>query len=352
LIEFQHGVLARWQAPGCAMERSRIDALLRVGRWQTLYRGVYAAFTGEPSRQSALWAAVRRCGPDAILSHYTAAELDGLADQRGLSDRRGPADRRSPVERRGLSDRRGVADWRGPAGRRGVAIHVTVARDARVRISDSEYGSGLPRIVLHRSARIATARHPARTPPRTRIEETVLDLTQLARTQDGVFTWLSLACARRLAAPDQLRAAAERRVKLRWRTDILLALDEIGDGVCSQLERRYHVGVERAHALPRATRQARMARGTRSAYLDNLYAAFGLAVELDGRAAHPAEERWQDIHRDNFFASSGIVTLRDSWSDVAGRPCHVAKQIALVLRLRGWTGAPRACGPSCPAADG
>lgn len=141
LIERQQGVLARWQASSYAMETSGIDTMLGRGRWQTLYRGVYAGYTGKPARQSTFWAAVLRCGPNAILSHFTAAELDGLADQRNR------------------------------------AIHVTVARQLRVRIADSEYSSGLPRIVLHRSARISAARHPVRTPPRTRIGETVLDLT-------------------------------------------------------------------------------------------------------------------------------------------------------------------------------
>jgi hypothetical protein len=60
-----------------------IDAQLRQGRSQPFYRGVYATFTGKPTRISVLWAAVLRGGPGAILSHYSAAELDGLADRPG-----------------------------------------------------------------------------------------------------------------------------------------------------------------------------------------------------------------------------------------------------------------------------
>lgn len=313
LLTQQEGVLARWQAADCALRTSAIDALLRSDRWRVLYRGVYAAYTGKPSRESALWAAVRRCGPSAALSHVSAAELDGLCD------------------------------------RPGHAIHVTVASPMRIRFDAAEFGHGLPRIILHRSTRMDAARHPARTPPRTRIEETVLDLTQLARTFDGAFSWLSTACGRRLVTPDQIRAAAECRGKLRWRADVLTALDEIGAGVFSNLELRYMRNVERAHGLPEATRQARMKRGWRSAYLDNLYAAFGVAVELDGRAAHLVEDRWQDIHRDNFFAGAGIITLRYNWTDVTGRPCAVASQVAQLLRLHGWTGELIACRPSCPA---
>src|SRR5258707_45269 len=81
LIEYQRGILARWQAD-CAADVAAIDALVRSGRWQMLYRGVYATYTGPPSRDGVLWAAVLRCGPAAALSHLTAAELDGLAEER------------------------------------------------------------------------------------------------------------------------------------------------------------------------------------------------------------------------------------------------------------------------------
>lgn len=313
LAAYQDGVLARWQAAGCAADLAAIDVELRRGRWQTLYRGVYAAYTGKPSRESTLWAAARRCGPDAALSHYTAAELDGIAD------------------------------------RSSEAIHVTIPGQARVWFSDREFGRGLPRIVVHRSARLPATRHPVRNPPRTRIEETVLDLTDLADNFDAAFSWLSTACGRRLVTPAQILAAADRRAKLRWRPDVLVALDEISKGVLSTLERGYLRNVQRPHRLPKPGRQVRVQRGARSAYLDNLYADFGLAVELDGLASHPVEARWRDIHRDNYFAQSGIITLRYNWADVTQRPCRVAAEIAQVLQVRGWTGRPRPCAPSCEA---
>ena len=79
------------------------------------------------------------------------------------------------------------------------------------------------------------------------------------------------------------------------------------------------------------------------------YEEFGLAVELDGLASHPAETRWQDIHRDNHFAGNGITTLRYNWADVTQRSCQVAAEVASALRRRGWAGALRPCA-SCRAA--
>jgi len=129
----------------------------------------------------------------------------------------------------------------------------------------------------------------------------------------------------------------------------MIALADITDGVFSYLERLYVRKVERPHGLPKAKRQVRMDRERSTAYLDNLLDSYGLAVELDGRVAHPVEARWQDIHRDNFFAATGIITLRYSWADITNRPCLVAAQIAVLLRQRGWTGTFRRCGPMCQA---
>jgi len=73
-------------------------------------------------------------------------------------------------------------------------------------------------------------------------------------------------------------------------------------------------------------------------------------VELDGLAYHLIEDRWYDIHRDNYLARSDIIVLRYSWADITTRPCQVAMEIAAVLRQRGWTGTIRSCGPACLAA--
>jgi len=305
LLERQHGVLARWQAPASG---PAADSLIRAARWQPLYRGVYAAFTGVPSRHSVLWAAVLRCGPDAVLSHYSASELDHLSD--------GPA----PL------------------------IHVTVAADSRRAVPGAEFVRGLPPVAVHRSGRLATARHPARLPPRTRIEETTLDLTQVSASLDQAAAWLATACGRRLTRPERLAAAIRARRRFRWRAELSAALEHVGAGAHSALELRYVRDVERRHGLPAAARQARLVTSSRVRYLDNLYSDYGLAVELDGRIAHPEHARWDDIRRDNALARSGLVTLRYCWTDVALRPCATASEIAAVLRARGWAGQLIPCG--------
>jgi hypothetical protein len=41
------------------------------------------AHADPPAREATPSAAVLRCGPSAALSHFTAAQLDGLADRPG-----------------------------------------------------------------------------------------------------------------------------------------------------------------------------------------------------------------------------------------------------------------------------
>ena len=68
LLDLQYGIVARWQAARIGDASHAIDGLIKSGRWQPLYRGVYAAFTGPPSRMAVLQAAVLRAGPGATLS--------------------------------------------------------------------------------------------------------------------------------------------------------------------------------------------------------------------------------------------------------------------------------------------
>jgi very-short-patch-repair endonuclease len=303
LIKLQQGVIARWQAPSVDLKTTTINSLLRTGRWQPLQRGVYGTFSGKPGREAELWAAVLRVGPQAVLSHQSAAELEGLTSARS------------------------------------AVIHVTVSGSARV--------DPIPGIHIHRSERLAAARHPTRNPPRTRIEETVLDLTQTAKDIDGAFAWLCQGCGSRLTTSDLLLAALHERPKVRWRGILLSALDDITDGAHSVLEIRYVRDVERPHGLPRARRQARLTRSTGRIYLDNLVDRYRTCIELDGKAAHPVADRWRDIARDNASHADGLITLRYGWSAVAQHPCQTAAQIATVLTQRGWTGQATSCSRSC-----
>lgn len=79
LLDVQSGVISRQQAIAGGMAPAAIDNQLRSRRWRALQSGVYATFTGPPSRQAELWAVALRAGPESVVSHYTAAALYELA---------------------------------------------------------------------------------------------------------------------------------------------------------------------------------------------------------------------------------------------------------------------------------
>ena len=79
LADRQHGVVSIRQLTGpLGYSRSAVDRAVRAGRLHRLYRGVYAVGHTNLSLHGQCLAAVLACGPDALLSHYSAAWLWGL----------------------------------------------------------------------------------------------------------------------------------------------------------------------------------------------------------------------------------------------------------------------------------
>jgi hypothetical protein len=70
--------------------------------------------------------------------------------------------------------------------------------------------------------------------------ETVLDLTQTAKTFDDVCGWVTRAIARELTDETRLLAAMTVRTKLRWRADLRELIVAAAGGDHSVLEFRYH----------------------------------------------------------------------------------------------------------------
>jgi hypothetical protein len=301
----QCGVISRSQALRAGLTTDMIKFRLRSGRWRLMHRGVYATFTGIPGRGARLWAAVLSAGPGAMLSYQTAAELHGLVDKTT-----------NP-------------------------IHVTVPHARHVLAAKG--------VSLHRSGRAVEAMEQRSYPPRTRVEETVLDLTQTAKTFDDVCGWVTRAIARELTDETRLNAAMSARLRLRWRADLHELIVAAAGGDHSVLEFRYHRDVERAHGLPESVRQVPFTtRDGRRGRRDRVYEPHGVVVELDGRLAHQPEDRWKDKTRDNAAAADGKQSLRYGWPQVKWQPCETAAEVASVLRRHGWRGRPRPCSPGCP----
>jgi len=201
LARNQAGVVTRSQALASGLTKANIQANLRSGRWRRIFTGVYATFNGPLPRRSLLWAAALKAGDGAALSHETAAELAGLVDR--------------------------------PAG----CVHVTVPA--------SRTPFRIPGVVIHRSRRAVLGRHPTRTPPQTRVEDTIIDLTQTARRVEDAVGWLARAVGARVTTADRLLSSMRQRRRVRWRRLLQSALHDVSTGCHSVLELRYLRDVER-----------------------------------------------------------------------------------------------------------
>jgi hypothetical protein len=307
-LDAQSGVADRSQALRAGYSRRAMAYRLKSAKWRRVQRGVYATFTGPVHREARLWAALRRAGPGAMLSHETAAEVHGLTDK--------------------------------PSAK----IHITVSPGRHPARHKPIKG-----VVIHRSDQSRPARLPEWKLPRTRIEDTVLDLVTTADTFDEAYSWISRALSERLVTADMLREALSTRSRIRWRVWLTEALADAEEGAYFPLERRYARDVERAHGLPQAERQARRTIDGKTHYKDNWYADYRVCVELDGPTYHQNERVQQDKHRDNVnLAVDAAQTYRFGPVDVTERACESAGMVAATLQRRGWQGQPHPCRrPDC-----
>ena len=306
IADEQDGIIARRQllALGLTPGIARREVVAR--RWRRLYSGVYATFSGDVPDRAKVGAALLKAGPGAVASHRTALWLAAVMDERP------------------------------------TLIDVAIPHERRAEAADG--------LRVHRMRNLAELTHPAARPPRLRLEHALLAVTDASEKVEPVLDLVLRSTQRRLTTASRLEEALKVWPRHRWRSLLLEVLTDVDDGIASALELRYARDIERAHGLPsgRRNRSESGPSGT-TRYRDVRYEEFNTVVELDGREAHPVDEAFRDLRRDNAVAASGGQTLRYGWRDVAGRSCLAAEQVGRAIRHRGWTGHLRPCGPTCTA---
>ena len=299
VIHHQDWVVSRqqWLAAGGSV--AEIRRHLRRD-WRTLYPGVYATTPSGPTRITRAIAGLLYAGAGAMWSHATAAEQWGLLQ---------PDD----------------GDW----------IDVLIPGHRRVHRQ--------PGLRLHYSSDAATRRASGVVPPRVTGPHAVLDLVHQCRTLDSALAVVADSCQTGRVSLDDVLATLRCR-HIRWGHAVTVAADSYVRGSDSLLEIRYVRDVERAHGLPRSTRQ----RVAGNDVADCSYDGFDVLVELDGRIHLVSRRRWRDMRRDNRSTLRGEATLRYGFLDVSEEPCAVALQVLTVLRSRGFAGPVHPCRPGCP----
>jgi very-short-patch-repair endonuclease len=225
LASEQWGVLSLDELRACGLSRDMVSDRVRAGHLHPLHRGVYAVGHANPPLNGRFLAAVKACGPTAVLSHFSAAALYGFL----------PWDDRSPEITSPRSHKHpGIRAHRTLLDPRDVTRHETIPTTTPARTLH-DLSSKLPFQPLRRATRqahalrlvstrqltdvLARARRPTKlarivatglVPTRSELEDAVLDLIAAGGLQPPDVN-VPLRLDGRLVIPD-FRWPAERLV--------------------------------------------------------------------------------------------------------------------------------------------
>lgn len=290
LARMQHSVVTRAQLLILGFDRNRIDRMVKSGRLRILHRGIYLVGPAE-SPISHLCAAVLLAGPDAAISHRSAAALHGF----------------------------GFDLWERP-------VHVTVpnARHPRNR----------PGVRIHRAGPWCTSdvvraeRLPVTSPLRT-----ILDLAgsvSRAELEQAV----AIALRRHAFTKDRLLAVAEQRSD-RIGMPVLRALlaRPTGPAFTRSRAERMLLDLVRAARLPEPETNVLIGNVAGVRYeADVLWREYGLIVEFDSIEFHGDERSFHDDRaRDAQLLAMGYRVMRVTWEQLVEEPHVVIARIAGAL---------------------
>lgn len=263
---------------------------------------IYVDATRSVDEDTMCRAALGYARHDGALSHLTALTRWGLPDALPTPARPGPLAR---------------------------PVHVTVPRSCRLRSRDG--------VQLHRRSGFL-----AKPPqvlvragvPVVRLERAVVDSWPLMRG-DAQRAPAITAVANRLTTPERLLTEAHEVPNLGQAAQLEGLLHLLASGCRSHLEIWGCRHVLTHPALPHARRQVplRVLGGT--IYLDVLYEAELVNVELDGSAYHSGEQaRERDICRDAALAARGLLVVRYPPRRLYQQPAEVRAELTEILRRR------------------
>jgi very-short-patch-repair endonuclease len=261
----------------------------RCGRMHRIHAGVFAVGHRSLSRKGELMAAVLACGPGAVLSHGSAAELWGFgASNAGRIDVIAP-------------NRRG----RCPSG-------ITAHRDGTIRGADRLKVDGIP----------------CTTVPRTLLDlagSTSVGALRRALSESEVLRLLDKPAARRL-----IRRSPGRRGVARLR----VLLDELHPETSrtrSELERLFLRMVVRAK-LPEPEVNVWLPVDGGAVKPDFLWRDANLVIEADSRRFHDTDSAFvSDRRREQRLLVAGWRVSHCTWEQVEQEPRRLAGIIATLI---------------------
>jgi predicted transcriptional regulator of viral defense system len=279
LAEQQWGVVAASQLRRLGVGQPTISRWVDDGRLQRVHRGVYAVGHRALAVEGRHAAALLYAGPEAALSHTTAAW------------------------------------WRGIWGDEPRRIHVSV----------SGRRSSLPDVVVHERRHLERVHHKHL--PVTTIERTLLDLAVTVSARQ-LRRALAEADYRRLVDLDTLEAVAGRglRGSAALRSALATHRPELARTV-SVLEERFLAHCE-DYGIPPPEVNVKV----RGLMVDALWRRQRVIAELDGHAAHGTRAAMErDRRRELELRKAGYSVVRYTWQQVTRQPAQVAADLSREL---------------------
>jgi very-short-patch-repair endonuclease len=278
------------QLAAVGIRGTSVTRRVAAGRLVRLYRGVFAVGHLQRTPEARWIAAVMACGRGAALSHLDAAALWRIYESRGTT------------------------------------IHVTTTRSPRT----------LPGIHAHRARTLDPADMTVKDGiPVTTVARTVIDLTDLLPS-DRILRAMREAEYLKLLDMDTLIAAVQRANGRRRLNELTQAIERHRPGqiVREELEHRF---LELVHAagLPDPHTNVKVRTRRRTYEVDCLWPDEGVAVELDGRAAHIRAAAFEeDRARDAALTATSLRPLRFTWHRVTDEGEEVLAELKATLSGR------------------
>jgi len=292
LAQGQHGVVSLEQLCEAGLSDTAVRKRCEAGRLHRVHQGVYAV--GHPllSANGHRMAAVLACGPDAVLSHRSAAALWGIRrDSRNRIDVTAPGRRgRSPL---------------------GIDAH----RHGSLRAQDRTEVEGIPcttvaKILLDMAA-VVTMRELRNAVTQAEVQR-IFDLTEM---------------------DELLRRSRGRRGVARMRL-VIAEYDPREEMAREELERRF-LELCREGGLPMPEVNPPLLLGGFPIEPDFLWREARLIVETDGRQTHGTPTAFErDRRRDQHLKRDGWEVIRCTWHQVVDDPDDLQRTIRTLLRHR------------------
>src|SRR4051794_23777862 len=292
LAEREYGVVARRQLIALGLGEDALQHRLAHGRLYLLHRGTYAVGHRDVPRHGRWMAAVLASGPEAVLSHWSAAALWMIRpNERSLIDVTTPQKSRS---------------WDG------ICRHHKALPPDEVTVEEGIPVTSVPRTIFDLAA-----------------TEDVDTVASMLRESEYRNLW------DRLSLPHLVERYPGRRGVRKVRFALQRITEEPSGRKRSKLEERF-VPFLRRHRLPFPRFNDWILLGEKRYQVDCHWPGTNQIVELDGWQTHRTRSAFRDDRaRDRALHAAGYSVIHLTWNQLDDEPRAIAADLRVLLTNNG-----------------